>query len=105
MGELFAGPGFRTCSHAGCRWPAIATLGFDYTGRRAWLEDLKPERDPATYELCSVHAERFGPPRGWQSEDRRRLPEPLFDARGGEEIRLGSASPSPRPAQAALPEA
>jgi hypothetical protein len=78
MGELFAGPGFRTCSRAGCQWPAVSTLGFDYGAKRAWLEELRPKHDPSTYDLCSVHSERFSPPMGWAAEDRRVLSEPLF---------------------------
>lgn len=78
MGEIYAGPGYRTCSHTGCQWPAVATLSFDYGVRRAWLDELSPRNDPSTYDLCSVHADRFSPPRGWTHEDRRFLPEPLF---------------------------
>lgn len=78
MGEVFAGPGFRTCSRAGCGWPAVATLSFDYQNSRAWLEDLRPRHDPATYDLCSVHAERSSPPKGWAWEDIRAMPEPVI---------------------------
>lgn len=78
MGEVLSGPGFRTCSHAGCAWPASATLSFDYESRRAWLDDLRPGEDPSTYDLCAVHAGRFRPPKGWASEDRRRMPEPVI---------------------------
>lgn len=78
MGEVFAGPGFRICSHAGCRWPANATLGFDYGTRRVWLQELTPTAQPAMYDLCGVHSERFKPPLGWHVEDRRKIPEPLF---------------------------
>ena len=78
MGEVFAGPGFRTCSRSACRWPAVATLAFDYVARQAWLEDLRAQHEPATYDLCSVHAQRFRPPNGWGAEDRRRMAEPLF---------------------------
>ena len=112
MGELFAGPGYRTCSHSGCRWPAVATLGFDYSSKLAWLEELQARPEPATYDLCSVHAERFGPPRGWRVEDRRFLPEPLFqleDPGVPEDLpRIASAPPKAQEAavsrQAGLPE-
>lgn len=80
MGEVFAGPGFRTCSRAGCGWPAVATLSFDYQNSRAWLEDLRPRHDPVTYDLCSVHAERCSSPKGWAWEDRRAMPEPVIYA-------------------------
>lgn len=61
----------RPCSHAGCPTPAAATLAFDYGTRRVWLHDLPDPPDPASYDLCSHHADRFRPPRGWEVEDRR----------------------------------
>ncbi|MGI8426438.1 MAG: DUF3499 family protein [Actinomycetota bacterium] len=79
MGELFEGPGFRTCSRSACRWPAVTTLSFDYAGKRVWLDDLKPGPDPATYDLCSVHAERFQPPTRWKFDDRRPVREAHSD--------------------------
>jgi hypothetical protein len=27
--------------------------------------------DPASYDLCSDHTDRFRPPRGWEVEDHR----------------------------------
>ena len=61
----------RPCSHSGCPNAAAATLSFDYASRRVWLHDLPIPRDPASYDLCSDHSERFRPPRGWEVEDRR----------------------------------
>ena len=61
----------RPCSHSGCPNAAAATLAFDYASRRVWLHDLPIPRDPASYDLCSDHSERFRPPRGWEVEDRR----------------------------------
>lgn len=110
MGELFAGPGFRTCSRSGCRWPAVATMGFDYAMKRAWLDELQPREDPATYDLCSLHSERFSSPEGWTVEDRRFLPEPLFhldDPPPVEELRRLASSEEQdhqTPRQAGLPE-
>jgi hypothetical protein len=78
MGEVFAGPGYRTCSRSGCKWPAIASLSFDYGSRRVWLDDLTPEPEPVSYDLCSVHSDRFRAPKGWETQDLRLLPEPLF---------------------------
>jgi hypothetical protein len=98
MGELFAGPGYRMCSRSGCTWPAVATLGFEYSEQLTWLEDLLPVAEPATYDLCSIHAARFGPPMGWTVEDRRLLPEPLFEVRPETE----AEAPAP-PAEAGLP--
>lgn len=62
----------RPCSHSGCMEPAVATLSFDYAASRAWLHDLPDPPDPASYDLCSGHAARFRPPRGWDVEDHRR---------------------------------
>ncbi|MCA1838894.1 MAG: DUF3499 family protein [Actinomycetota bacterium] len=112
MGELFAGPGFRTCSRSGCQWPAIATLGFDYANKKAWLEELKPKHEPATYDLCAVHSERFSPPKGWQAEDHRLLAEPLFHVspmptstpQEAEHRAAAAGADSPLTLQAGLPE-
>ena len=79
VGEIFAGPGLRTCSRAACRGVAVATLKFDYSSRRAWLEDLKAGNDPSSYDLCAIHAERFGPPNGWEAEDHRTFPQPIME--------------------------
>jgi hypothetical protein len=61
----------RPCSHAGCPSAATATLAFDYGMRRVWLHDLPDPPDPASYDLCSDHTDRFRPPRGWEVEDHR----------------------------------
>lgn len=61
----------RSCSHSGCKWPAAATLSFDYRQRYVRLDDLHCTGDPSSYDLCSVHAERFTPPVGWDADDRR----------------------------------
>jgi hypothetical protein len=36
-----------------------------------WLHDLPDPPDPASYDLCSDHTDRFRPPRGWEFEDHR----------------------------------
>jgi hypothetical protein len=36
-----------------------------------WLHDPPDPPDPASYDLCSDHADRFRPPRGWEVEDHR----------------------------------
>jgi hypothetical protein len=61
----------RPCSHAGCPSAAASTLAFDYATRRVWLHDLPDPPDPASYDLCSDHTDRFRPPRGWEFEDHR----------------------------------
>lgn len=79
MGEVFAGPGFRTCNHPGCKWPATTSLSFAYDARQTWLEDLKTPVDIDSYDLCNIHAGRFSPPHGWVLDDRRELPEAAID--------------------------
>lgn len=61
----------RLCSRPGCAEPARATLVFQYGTRSLWVQDLA-DRDPHTIDLCSMHADRLSPPRGWTGEDRRR---------------------------------
>ncbi|MHB8670876.1 MAG: DUF3499 family protein [Acidimicrobiales bacterium] len=61
----------RQCARPGCAAPASATLSFDYSGRRAWVEALSTEPDPARYDLCPAHAGRLRVPVGWSWEDRR----------------------------------
>ena len=75
----------RPCSHSGCPAGAVATLAFDYASRRVWLHDLPNPPDPASYDLCSHHADRFRPPRGWEVEDKRgylglRIEDQIFQA-------------------------
>ena len=60
----------RLCNRPGCAQPATAELVFQYAMRTLWLEDLG-ERDPHTVDLCTMHADRLNPPRGWTGEDRR----------------------------------
>lgn len=71
MGEVYAGPGYRRCARPGCGWPAVAVLAYDYASRSSWIEEMGPRPDPATYELCALHTDRFSPPRGWELQDRR----------------------------------
>lgn len=79
MGEVFAGPGFRTCNRSGCKWPATTSLSFDYGARQTWLEDLQTPPDIASYDLCNIHAGRFSPPHGWMLDDRREMPDAPID--------------------------
>ncbi|MEW6153307.1 MAG: DUF3499 family protein [Actinomycetota bacterium] len=65
----------RLCSRPGCAEPAGAALAFQYASRTVWLEDLG-EPDPHTIDLCTMHADRLSPPRGWTGEDRRRSAGP-----------------------------
>jgi Protein of unknown function (DUF3499) len=61
----------RQCSRTGCAALADATLTYQYGRSLVWLDDLAPERDPHSYDLCLRHAERLSVPNGWRLEDRR----------------------------------
>lgn len=61
----------RQCSRTGCSLPAVATLAYQYGRSLVWLDELLPERDPHTYDLCERHAERLSVPNGWRLDDRR----------------------------------
>ena len=61
----------RHCSRQGCAHTATVTLSYQYARSLVWLDDLSPERDPHTYDLCDMHAERLTAPSGWHLEDRR----------------------------------
>jgi hypothetical protein len=74
MGEVFVGPGFRICSRSGCKWPASASLSFNYASKETWLEELKNPPELTHYDICNIHAGRFRPPHGWTLEDRRGIP-------------------------------
>lgn len=61
----------RKCTRQGCVHPASATLSYQYARSLVWLDDLSPEPDPHSYDLCEKHADRTSPPSGWHLEDRR----------------------------------
>jgi hypothetical protein len=65
----------RTCVRPGCGAPAEATLTYHYASRTAWLDLMGDEHEPASYDLCHQHADRFTVPLGWNREDRR-VPAP-----------------------------
>ena len=71
MGDVLTGPGFRVCSRSGCKWPATASLSFNYGTKQTWIEELRIPSEISYYDLCHVHASRFSPPHGWTFEDRR----------------------------------
>jgi Protein of unknown function (DUF3499) len=68
----------RTCSRAGCRGPAAASLSFRYTSRQVWLLDLR-DPDPSLYDLCPHHANVLVVPRGWDRVDQRTVPEVVHE--------------------------
>ncbi|MEA2684995.1 MAG: hypothetical protein QOE93_190 [Actinomycetota bacterium] len=61
----------RLCARPGCGEPASATLSFQYATSTVWLDDLGPNREPHTIELCGRHADRLAAPKGWTDHDRR----------------------------------
>lgn len=61
----------RQCSRTGCSEAAACTLTYDYRQSHVWLDQLTPERDPHSYDMCGRHAGRMSVPTGWQLEDRR----------------------------------
>jgi len=61
----------RQCSRTGCASPAVATLTYQYGRSLVWIDDLAPERDPHSYDLCERHAARLSVPNGWSLEERR----------------------------------
>lgn len=56
----------RKCSRNACRYPAVATLTFDYKESTAVLGPLAPAADPGAYDMCAEHAKRLTVPNGWQ---------------------------------------
>lgn len=65
----------RLCRRPGCAEAATAALSFQYATRTVWLDDLG-DAEPHTIDLCTMHADRVSPPRGWAGEDRRRSAGP-----------------------------
>jgi len=55
----------RTCSRIGCSVPASTTALLRYDAREIELRPLVDRPDPHLVELCSEHAARLTPPRGW----------------------------------------
>lgn len=44
----------------------MATFTYDYADAMAVLGPLAIRREPHSYDLCVVHAERLSAPQGWQ---------------------------------------
>ncbi len=66
------------CSKPSCGNPGAAILAYDYSARRAVLEDPpEGEVSPHLYVFCTRCAQKLTPPRGWVLEDLRTAP-PLF---------------------------
>jgi hypothetical protein len=56
----------RQCSRPDCAEPAVVTLSYDYGHSQVWLDDLLPDRDPHSYDMCRRHATRLSVPLGWR---------------------------------------
>jgi hypothetical protein len=61
----------RVCARAGCNAPAVATLRFQSTERRAWLAELDDSAARTQGDLCQRHAAALVLPRGWELHDER----------------------------------
>jgi len=61
----------RQCTRQGCVHVATVTLSYQYSRSMVWLDELTPEREPHSYDLCDQHADRLTAPYGWHREDRR----------------------------------
>ena len=61
----------RVCARAGCNAPAVATLRFQSTERRAWLAELDDSAARSQGDLCQRHAAALVLPRGWELHDER----------------------------------
>ena len=65
----FAHAPARRCARPDCSATAAVTLVCDYTARTVLMTaaaDAPEVDDPARYDLCSRHADRFRPPHGWE---------------------------------------
>jgi len=60
----------RLCAHPGCGAPATAVLTFQYATRTVWVLD-QGDDEPSVIDLCTPHADKISPPRGWTAHDRR----------------------------------
>lgn len=68
----------KSCTKPNCARPGAAVLAYDYSAKRAILDDPGDgELSPHVYVLCSSCAGKLRPPNGWSLEDLRTKP-PLF---------------------------
>lgn len=68
----------RRCARPLCRGEASATLTYDYADASVRIDPASPTGHPMDHDLCADHADRLVVPRGWELEDRRQPPEPIF---------------------------
>jgi hypothetical protein len=81
--------GTPTCSRLGCDELAVAVFGFDARVCLVWLDPLASGGRGAGV-LCTRHADRMSPPRGWNLLDRRGAEARLW-------IGLTTATPAAAP--------
>ena len=70
----FAHAPARRCARPDCSATAAVTLVCDYTARTVLMTaaaDAPEVDDPARYDLCARHADRFRPPHGLGAHRRR----------------------------------
>lgn len=68
----------RRCARPLCDAAAVATLTYDYGTASVRIDPVTPVGHPMDHDLCADHADHLVVPRGWELEDRRQPPEPLF---------------------------
>ncbi|MCL1838149.1 MAG: DUF3499 domain-containing protein [Propionibacteriaceae bacterium] len=56
----------RRCTRPGCSGDAVATLTFSYIDHAVVIGPLAVSPEPATYDLCRDHAQKFRVPKGWE---------------------------------------
>lgn len=63
------------CTKPSCARPGAVVLAYDYSERKAVLEDApQGQLSPHVYVLCIKCAERLRPPKGWELHDLREEP-------------------------------
>jgi hypothetical protein len=98
-----------TCSRLGCDELATAVFGFDARECLVWLDPVGTSGRGAGV-LCTRHADRMSPPRGWNLLDRRE-PElrlwigrtPVVPVKGPAPARRRERAPLARPCAPAVP--
>lgn len=86
----------RRCARPDCAATGAVTLVCDYAARTVVMvaaADVPEVDDPARYDLCARHAERFRPPHGWE------LTVDVRDAT----VAAADAPPAVAPAAASVP--
>jgi len=81
------------CERPECSQPAAVRWGFDPRRLLVWLD--RPEDDGSIdHGLCTTHAQRLRPPRGWWLDDRRLAQPALFPGFAPKTEATGAIDPS-----------